>query len=295
MKEISYHAPRTLREAISILSKANGNGRALAGGTDLIAQLKEGRKSATVLVDVKGIPELNRLEFRPRRGLRIGAAVPCSTIAAHPDVQESYPAVAFSCSLVGSIQIQNRASIGGNICNAAPSADTIPALICLGAKAVIAGPSGKREVPLEELFLGPGRTVLAPGELLSEVIIPTPPGSSACVYQRFTPREEMDIAVVGVGSFVVLAPNERASGGRKCKEAKIALGATAPTPVRAKEAEAFLSGRIIDDSAINEAGELAVLSAKPITDVRGSAEYRKELVKVLTRRTLKACLNALGA
>lgn len=290
MQEIEFCSPRTLREAISILSRADGVGKPLAGGTDLINQMRDGILEPSVIVDVKEIPELNRLEFRPRSGLHIGAAVPCTTIAANPYVKEIYPSLAQACALMGPVQIQNRASIGGNICNAAPSADTVPTLICLGAKSVIAGSKGKHEVLLEEFFLGPGRTILAPDELLVEIIIPKPPRNSACAYQRFTLREELEIAVVGVGVFLELT-----SRNRKCRDVRMALATAAPTPLRAREAEAFLKGRVIDDGTINEASERAVLVANPSSGIRGSADYRRELIKVLTRRTLKACLSNLTA
>lgn len=290
MRAFEYKAPRTLKEAIALLASADGDARPLAGGTDLIPQLKENRKTPRLVVDVKHIPELMRLDYSESRGLRIGAGVPCSAIAEHPVVRAKYPIVGQACRLIGSVQIQNRASVGGNLCNAAPSADSAPPLIVLGARAVVAGPQGRRQVPLLEFFVGPAQTVLGPGELLVEILVPNPPARSAASYLRFTPREEMDIAVAGVGSLVVLEPR----GGKRCREARIALAAVAPTPLRAREAEERLRGRVIDAQAIEEASELAAAACRPITDVRGSAEYRRELVKVLTRRTLRACLEQLG-
>lgn len=260
----------------------------MAGGTDLLVQLKEGRRSVGVVVDVKGIPELTRLEA-DAQGVHIGAAVPCFDIAQSPLVAEAYPALAYACGLVGSVQIQNRASVGGNICNAAPSADTAPPLIVYGAQAVIAGPGGRRQVPLEEFFTGPGSTVLGPGELLVELLLPPPPPRSAASYMRFTPREEMDIAVVGVASLVALEPNSPV-----VKTARIALGAVAPTPLRAREAESLLEGAPLDEGRIRQAARQAVQSARPISDVRASADYRRTLVEVLTRRTLAQCRSALG-
>ncbi|MBI4308475.1 MAG: xanthine dehydrogenase family protein subunit M [Chloroflexi bacterium] len=290
MRAFEYKAPRTIKEAVALLASANGDARPLAGGTDLIAQMKENRRTPRLVVDVKHIPELMRLDYSESRGLRIGAAVPCSAIAEHPIVRARYPMIDQACRLVGSIQIQNRASVGGNLCNAAPSADTAPPLLTLKARAVIAGPQGRRNVLLEEFFASPGKTVLGPGELLVEIVVPTPPARSAGCYLRFIPREEMDIAVAGVGSLVVLEPR----GGKRCHDARIALAAVAPTPLRAREAEERLRGRVIDARAVEEAGEMAAAACKPISDVRGSAEYRRELVKVLTRRTLRACLERLG-
>jgi carbon-monoxide dehydrogenase medium subunit len=289
VRPFTYAAPKTLDEAISLLSQAKGQARPLAGGTDLIAQMKEGRKRPTMVVDVKGIPEVNRLEYVAGEGLHIGAAVPCTDIADYPPVKENYPSIFEAVQLIGSMQIQNRASVGGNLCNAAPSADSAPPLICYGARAVIAGPRGRREVALEEFFRGPGETVLEPDELLVEVVVPPPPANSTSHYLRFTPREEMDIAVAGSGCLIALDP-----GTHRCTLARIALSAVAPTPIRAREAESLLEGKVLDEELMRQAGELASQASRPITDVRGSAEYRRELVKVLTRRCLRMCLASLG-
>jgi len=230
-----------------------------------------------------------RLQWVPGEGLHLGAAVPLTDTAAFPPVKEYYPSLEEACRLVGSVQIQNRASVGGNIGNSAPSADTVPGLITYSARVVIVGPRGRREVLLEEFFTGPGENVLAPDEVLLETIVPPPPPNSSGHYQRFIPRNEMDIAVAGVGSMVALEP-----GTRRCVQARVALAAVAPTPVRAKAAEEVLEGSEITADLIHTAGERAVDASNPITDVRGSAEYRKELVKVLTRRTLRQCMESLG-
>ena len=187
------------------------------------------------------------------------------------------------------MQIQNRASIGGNICNAAPSADTVPPLIVYSAKEVIVGPGGRREVPLEEFFRGPGQHVMEPSEILLETVVPPPPPNSSAHYLRFIPRNEMDIAVAGVASLLALEP-----GTRRCTHARIALAAVAPTPVRATAAEGVLEGQEITEDLIRQAAERAVEACSPITDMRGSSEYRKELVKVLTRRTLYQSMASLG-
>jgi len=288
VREFEYAAPRTVKEAVALLTKAGADARCLAGGTDLIAQMKEGRRSPTLVVDVKRIPDLMRLEYAERRGLRLGAGVSCSAIYEHPVVREKYPIIVDACSLVGSLQIQNRASVGGNLCNAAPSADTAPAFLALNATAVVAGLRGRRKIALTEFFVGPGKTVLSPGELLVEVIVPPPPARSAGNYLRFIPRNEMDIAVAGVGSVVLLG----AKG--VCRDARIALASVAPVPMRAHGAEERLRGRVLDAEAIREAGALAAAECKPISDVRGSADYRRHLVNVLTQRTLRACLKQLG-
>jgi carbon-monoxide dehydrogenase medium subunit len=285
VREFEYMAPESLPEAIDLLSRANGKGQLLAGGTDLIAQMKENRKSPALVVDVKRIPELNVLSFDEKQGLRVGAAVSCTRIAGFAPARERYLALTEACGLIGSVQIQNRAAVGGNFCNATPSADTVPPILSYGGKVVIVGPDGRRELPAENFFVGPGQTVLGKGEILVEITIPIPPSNSGAAYLRFIPREEMDIAVAGVGSFVQFSAD-----GRRCEQARIALAAVAPTPVRAREAEEFLGGKTPDQAIFTQAGDLAARAAKPISDVRGSAAYRIELVKVLTRRSLQKAL-----
>ena len=284
MHEFDFAAPDTLHQAIEMLSRANGEACALAGGTDLIPQIKENRRRPGLVIDIKNIPELNVLAYGTD-GLRIGAAVSCTRIAGFAAVREYYVALAEACGLIGSYQIQNRAALGGNICNAAPSADAVPPVLSYGGRLVIAGPNEHRELAAETFFIGPGQTVLRNGEVLLEIQIPPPPANSGAAYLRFIPREEMDIAVAGVGAFVQLS-----SDGQRCQQARIALASVAPTPVRATEAEAFVAGKVLDTTAIAEAGELAAKAARPISDVRGSAAYRLELVKVLTRRTLQTAL-----
>jgi CO/xanthine dehydrogenase FAD-binding subunit len=281
VREFDYAAPKSLQEAIDLLSRLNGEARPLAGGTDLIAQMKEHRKSPALVVDVKRIPELNVLSFDEKHGLRLGAAVSCMRIANFPAAREKYVALADACGLIGSVQIQNRAAVGGNFCNATPSADTVPPIISYGGTVVIAGPNGRRELPAEDFFVGPGQTVLGNGEILVEITIPMPSVHSGAAYLRFIPREEMDIAVAGVGSFVRCSAD-----GLRCDQARITLAAVAPTAVRAREAEEFLAGKTPDETTFAQAGELAARAAKPISDVRGSAAYRIELIKVLTRRSL---------
>ncbi len=289
MREFAYAAPQSLPEAFDLLTRTDGDSRPLAGGTDLITQMKENRKSPGLVVNVKRIPELNVLAWDERQGLRIGAAVSCTRIATFAPVRERYPALAEACILVGSVQIQNRAALGGNFCNAAPSADAVPPVLSYGGKVIVAGPTGRRELAAEDFFVGPGQTVLGKGELLIEIVIPTPPPRSGAAYLRFIPREEMDIAVAGVGSFVQLSADRT-----RCEQARITLAAVAPTPMRAREAEEFLAGKTLDAATLTQVGELAARAAKPISDVRGSAAYRIELVKVLTRRTLQKALERVS-
>lgn len=288
MEAFAYAAPRTVAEAVQLLADAPGSARPLAGGTDLIPQLQEGRRTVGLVVDIKGIPQLNEIHWEPQTGLTIGAAVPCVRVARSPLVQTHYPALHTASTMIGSIMIQHRASLGGNLANAAPSADGVPPLIVHGAEAIIAGPGGTRRIPVEQVPTGPGQTSLAPGEFIVALHLPVPPPHTASHYMRFTPRNEMDIAVVGVGAAVTLDP---VTGS--CLGVRIALGAVAPTPVRAASAEAYLTGKPLTDQHLRRAAELAVEAARPISDVRASAEYRRHLVQVLTRRTLEAVRSRL--
>lgn len=287
MPNFDYEAPTTLAAALEMLARP-GEVLPLAGGTDIIDQLKNNRRHADLVVDMKRIPELLELEMNGS-GLRIGSAVSCTDVHKFTTKHGGYPALAEASALVGSVHIQNRASVGGNVCNASPSADTVPALLIHEAIAHTASASGgEREIPLIDFFAGPGQTVLQKGEILKELVLPAPSENTTSAYLRFIPRNEMDIAVAGVGSLIEVDPESKV-----VKKARIALAAVAPTPVRAYAAEKSLEGSVINAAAIDRAAELAVEAAVPITDVRGSAEYRKELVKVLTRRTLNICLERL--
>ena len=279
LHEIQYEAPATLDEALKLLGSLGENARPLCGGTDLLIQMRAGTRRQQYLIDVKRIPELRQLSFDPKTGLRLGAAVPCIEVYENPAMHEHYPGLTEAAHLIGSLQIQNRASIGGNLCNGSPAADTTPALIALGAVARVAGPKGTREVAAENFVLSPGRTVLQPGELLVEFLIPAPRPHSSDAYLRLIPRNEMDIAVVGVGASVTLE-------GDKCVAARIALAAVGPTPILAGKAADALIGRKLDDAALEKAAQIAIAASTPIDDMRGTAEYRRHIVGVLTRRAV---------
>lgn len=287
MPNFDYEAPSTLASALELLARP-GEMRPLSGGTDIIDQLKSNRRHADLVVDLKRVPELLALESNSS-SLKIGSAVSCTDVHKYTAKNGEFPALSESTELVGSIHIQNRASVGGNVCNAAPSADTIPALLIHEAVARTASASGGREIPLIDFFAGPGQTVLEKGELLKELVLPVPTNNTASAYLRFIPRNEMDIAVAGVGSLIEVDPSTKI-----VTKARIALASVAPTPVRAYAAEEFLEGTMIDAAAIDKTAGLAIDSAVPITDVRGSAEYRKELIRVLTKRTLNICLERLA-
>jgi carbon-monoxide dehydrogenase medium subunit len=282
LQAIDYVAPKTISEALEAMASKGEKARALAGGTDLLVQLRGGRRSAELVVDVKNIPELNEISCSPQSGLTIGAAAPCYRIYQDQAVASAYPGLIDAASLIGSIQIQGRASIGGNLCNSAPSADAIPPVIVLRGVATIAGPNGTREVPVEEFCTGPGRNVLQSGEILVSIHLPPPQAHSGANYLRFIPRNEMDIAVVGVGSSVVLD-----ASGQNFVSARIALASVAPTPVFAREAGESLAGKPVSKEAIEEAAQKAMADAKPINDMRGTVRQRVHLVGVFTRRTLE--------
>lgn len=284
MRAIDYVAPTSLSEAVSVLSANGDRARPLAGGTDIIVQLRGGRRELDVLVDAKSIPELNQIEMTDS-GLRLGAAVPCYEIYQNQAVAAAYPGLIDAAGLIGSIQIQGRASIGGNLCNAAPSGDSIPPVITLGGEAHINGPNGWRAVAAEDFCTGPGRSVLEPGEILVGIQIPAPAANSGTAYLRFIPRNEMDIAVAGVSSSVVLD-----ASGQTIQSARIALASVGPTPILATAAGDSLAGKAVSDDAIAEAGRLASEAATPITDMRGTIRQRHHLVDVLTRRTLNIAI-----
>ncbi len=279
MHAINYEAPTTLDQAVSILKAHGENARPFCGGTDIIIQLRAGVRRTEHLVDVKKIKELQALSFNAKKGLRLGAAVACIEISQSDVMRRHYPGLTEAAHLIGSLQIQNRASVGGNLCNGSPAADTTPALIALGARARIAGPKGEREVPVEAFVVSPGRTVLKPGELLVELLVPAPAPHSSDAYLRFIPRNEMDIAVVGVGASLTL-------DGDKVKAARIALGAVAPTPILATKAAAAIIGMKLDEAALEAAARAASAACSPIDDMRGTAEFRLHIAAVLTRRVL---------
>ncbi len=290
MKDFEYVAPRSLREAVALLAEPGVPSRAMAGGTDLLVQLRAGRFSLDRVVDIKSIPELVELDFGPRRGLRVGAAVTCRRFYTDPQVSARYPGLTDAAAIIGGIQIQGRASLGGNLCNAAPSGDSIPALMVHGATALIAGPAGRRSLPVAQFCRGPGQNALAAGELLVALAVPPPRRHTGAHYLRFIPRREMDIAVVGVGAHVELVDRGRAFG-----RVSLALGAVAPTPVLAEEAAAWLAGKPVDDASIAAAAELAKQAARPISDMRGPAAFRVHLVGVLAQRALAgAVMRARG-
>jgi carbon-monoxide dehydrogenase medium subunit len=289
IKKFEYQAPQLLEEALEILDHHGEKAGVLSGGTDLVVQMKQGVKRPACIVDVKKIPELNVLDWKPGDGLHIGAAVPISRLLTLPVVWEKFNILAQACSGIGSMQLRNRATLGGNICNGAPSADSAPALLCLGAKAALVSSKGHRIISLADFFLAPGETARFNRELLVEIRVPTPESFSAGCYLKHGTRERMDIAVAGVASFLSLSTPDR-----KLKAVRIALGAVAPRPMRASQAEVILTKSLLNQRGIEAAADQAAKEAEPISDLRGSAGYRREIVRVLTRRTLNKACECLG-
>ena len=283
MRWVDYASPSSVGEAVDLLAERGDRACMMAGGTDVIVQLRTGIREADLVVDVKNIPELNEISYDRKTGLTLGAAVPCYQIYNNADVKQAYPGIIDVASLIGGTQIQGRASLGGNLCNAAPSADSVPVMIALGATANIAGPNGTREVAVEDFCTFVRQTVLQSGELLQSVHFPPPVPTSGAHYMRFIPRNEMDIAVAGVGVSVVLDDGT-------FKSARISLASVAPTPLFVKEAGEALEGRPVTDENVQKAAELARAAAKPITDMRGTIEYRQHLCEVLTRRALNVAI-----
>lgn len=288
MRRFDLATPKSLDECLKLLRGRDANTKVVAGGTDLLPQMKNGLIKPALVVDLSGVAELRTLAPEDG-GFRIGAAVTARQLERDARLQSAYRSIAESGALVGSIQVRNLATIGGNICNAAPSADMAPPLVALDAEAVIAGPRGRRRrVPMAAFFKGVRSTVLKPNEILVEFVVPSPGPRSGGQYLRHTPRRELDIAVVGVASQLTLTDGV-------CSKARIALAAVAPVPVRATAAEQSLEGQPITPERIEQAAALAVEAARPISDQRGSVEFRRHLVRVLTRRTLTQALARASA
>lgn len=283
MKWIDYEAPTSVREAVDLLNEAGDRARPLAGGTDLLVQLRGRAYDLDLMVDVKSVPELNELTYDPDNGLTIGAAVPCYRIYGNSTVRSVYPGIVDAAQIIGGTQIQGRASLGGNLCNAAPSADSVPAMIAYNGVARIAGPNGNREVALEDFCTHVRQTVLEQGEVLTAVHFPTPAANSGANYIRFIPRNEMDIAVAGAGVSVEL-------DNGNIKSARVTLASVAPTPLFVSEAGEAVAGKLATEETVRIASGLARDAAVPITDMRGTIEYRKHLCEVLTRRAMMTAI-----
>ncbi len=277
MSEMRFEAPKTLEAATALLAGANGKARILAGGTDLIIQMRSGRIEPELLIDIKGIPEMRTISVEDG-SYRFGAAVGCMELMEHAGLTSTWPGVIDGVKLIGSIQVKARASVGGNLCNASPAADSVPALIAAGARVSIIGPKGRREALVEEIPTGPGKNSLANGEFVVSFLLPKRPAHSGDAYLRFTPRTEMDIAVVGAGVNLTLD----ASG--TCQQARVCLGAVAERALLVPEAAAALIGTKVDDAALDRLAAAASAACRPIDDKRGTREFRIKVAGVMARR-----------
>ena len=288
MRRFDYYRASSVDQAIALLDEHGEGGMLLAGGTDLLVQIKEAGLNPSYIVSLLEVDELRGVSANGN-GLRIGASALMREVAADADVQSDYSALADGAGLVGSWQTRNMSTVGGNVCNAAPSADTSPPLSVLDATVHIAGTGGTREVPIDDFWTGPGQTVLGASDVMTQITVPAPPAGSGSFYERHTPRQIMDIAAVGIAVYVQL------DGDGNCTTARIALGAVAPTVMRAPNAEAAIAGGPINDERAAEAGRAAAAEATPISDQRGSAEFRRHLVEVMTTRSiLRAAERAQG-
>ncbi len=285
MVRFEYLEPIRLQEVISILTRHGSQAKILAGGTDLLTLLKERTLKPRFVINIKHLAGMEGIIHTPGKGLRIGALTSIRTLETSSLLKEKYPALAQAAHLLGSPQVRNLATIGGNLCNAAPSAETAPPLFSLSASARIAGPKGERTLLLESFFSGPGTTVLQEGELLTELFLPEPPPRMGSVYIKHCPRGSMDIAVVGVAVMVAVA-----SGNGKVEECRIGLGAVGPTPFRAMKAEELLRDKKPTELLVQEVAQRAATESIPISDIRASAEYRSQMVRVLTARALLLAL-----
>ncbi len=279
-----YEAPATIDRAVALLAAESGMARILAGGTDLLVQFRAGSPAPDLVVDIKRISRMRRI-VAENGGYSIGAAVPCAALGEHKKLLKTWPGIVEAARLIGSTQIQGRATIAGNLCNASPAADSVPALIAAGAIATIFGPSGRREIPVEEVPIAPGKTSLQKGELLASVFLPPRPPHSGDAYLRFIPRSEMDIAVVGAGVSLTLGEDG------VCTAARVSLGAVAARPLLVEEAAQALIGTRLEEGALKALAAAASAACRPIDDKRGTKEFRIKVAGVLARRAAERALD----
>lgn len=288
LREFEYYEASTVPEVISLLNQHGKAAKLLAGGTDLLVNMKERGLSPKCLVNIKSVPGLSYIRFDETEGLRIGALTTIREIETSPLIREKFPCLHEGAKSLGSLQIRNRATIGGNLCNASPSADTAPPLLVLDAKVRIVGARGERLVPLEKFFVGPGLSVLD-NEILTEIIVPASSQHAQGVYLSISRREAVDLALVGVA---IVARKDEKEG--RWKDVRVALGAVAPTPIRAYETEKILEGNEFHQGVIEKAARIACEEAQPISDVRASEWYRCEMVKVLFQRALEQTIKNMA-
>ena len=277
MAAVVYKAPSTIQDAVSLLADSSEASSIMAGGTDLIIQMHNPGAASRLIVDVKKIPEMMEATLTDD-GLTLGPSMCCAALSARDDIKAVYPGLVEAAYLIGSTQVQGRASVGGNLCNSSPAADTIPALFANSATCVITGASGERSVAVEDFVTGVGRNCMEKGELLRAIVLPRPAPGTSDAYLRFIPRTEMDIAVAGAGVSITL------DGDGVCTAARVGIGAVAPTALLVPDAAAALIGSKLEENALQAAAEASSAAANPITDRRGTVEFRKHVVGVLTKR-----------
>ncbi|MFC1883868.1 FAD binding domain-containing protein [Thermodesulfobacteriota bacterium] len=274
-----YFAPESIEEAVKLLTEKGDGAHILAGGTDLLVKMNHGLLKPKNIIGLKSIKGLKDIYFNKDTGLTIGATALLVEVASHEMIKKHYPAVAYAANETANTQIRNMGTVAGNLCNAAPSADNAPTLIAMEAEVNMVGIEGERRLPLGQFFKGPGLTAMKPGEIMTSIVVPFPSKGSGASYKHISARGKVDISAVCVGAVVKME-------GKECKDVKIVLGAVAPTPIRAVEAEAVLKGKKWTENAVKEAGVKASVESRPISDVRSNAEYRKKMVSVLTSRAL---------
>jgi CO/xanthine dehydrogenase FAD-binding subunit len=285
LPKFDHITPRSLKDALDLLKNGqNGQYKVYAGGTDVIPKLKARLMDAPkTLVDLKGIPNMDYIQYDPKTGLRIGALATIFSVAHAPIIKEKYPILAMAANSIASVQIQNRGTLVGNICNAIPSADSAPALLCLGAHIMCKSTRGKRSIEMDAFFKGPNETVLTPEELVTEIQVPPLPEESQGIYIKLSPRSRMDLAVVGVA---VMTARKNGS----FQDIRIGLGAVAPTPIRAVKAEQKINGETVRDSIVADAAKIASEECSPLDDHRASSQYRRMMVEVLVKRAIQQIL-----
>jgi len=280
---MQFSTPESVDAAVSLLAD-DKDASVLAGGTDLIVQLQSGMRKTQHIVDIKRIPELNAVTQNTDGSWTLGAAVCSAELNENKKLKAQWPGVLEAADLIGSMQVQGRATLAGNLCNASPAADSVPALVAANASAIIAGPNGRRTAPINSIGVAPGKTSLEAGEFIVSINLPTKPAGSGEAYLRFIPRSEMDIAVVGVGVFLVL------DNAGICSEARVALGAVAPTVLSFDKTDGILVGEIPDSPVLEKTAQLLKNACRPIDDKRGTAQYRKDMVGVLFKRTAQIAI-----
>ena len=284
MPRFEHHAPATLDELLELLARHTPDVRVLAGGTDIVPQLRGGALGVGHLVSIGRVPGLDRIAWSDEEGLVIGAAARISDVGRHAAVRARYPGLAEACSVMATVQVRNMGTVAGNLANGSPCADTAASLLSHDARLGLASVAGRREVALRDFFLGPKQVMLGPDELLEEIRVPPPPPRCGAAYLRLSARSHVDMAAVTVAGLLALDESGQVD------RARLALGAVGPTPLRCPDAEQILEDQVPDPALLEKAAEACSKAARPIDDVRASAAYRREMVRVLSRRVLEQCL-----